>query len=144
MAYASLLSGITLANAGLGTVHGFASSIGAYFDIPHGLICARMMAPVNRLTINRLKKDASDNLALNKYARIGKLFSKDKNKKDVHYVEILLEVIQRWTEQFDLKRFGDYGMLENDIERIVCATGNKYNPAPLSKDELSEAIAMAM
>lgn len=144
MAYASLLSGITLANAGLGTVHGFASSIGGFFDIPHGLICARMMEPVNRLTINRLKKGSRDNLGLNKYARIGKLFSKDKNKKDEHYVEILMEVIQNWTEKFDLKRLGDYGMLENDFDRIVYATGNKYNPVPLSQDELSEALARAI
>jgi alcohol dehydrogenase class IV len=144
MAYASLLSGITLANAGLGTVHGFASSIGGFFEIPHGLVCARMMEPVNRLTISRLKRSSPDNPGLYKYARIGKLFSKDKTKKDEQYVEILLELIQSWTEKFNLKRLGDYGVLENDFERIVSATGNKYNPVPLSKDELSEALARAI
>lgn len=144
LSYASLLSGITLANAGLGTVHGFASSIGGFFDIPHGLVCARMMEPVNRLTISRLKKSSPDNLGLYKYARIGKLFSKDKNKKDEQYVEILLELIQSWTEKFNLKRLGDYGIKEEDFERIVSATGNKYNPVPLSKDELTEALSMAL
>jgi hypothetical protein len=59
-------------------------------------------------------------------------------------VEILLELIQSWTEKFNLKRLGDYGVLENDFERIVSATGNKYNPVPLSKDELSEALARAI
>jgi alcohol dehydrogenase class IV len=144
MAYASLLSGITLANAGLGTVHGFASSIGGFFEIPHGLVCARMMEPVNRLTISRLKRSSPDNPGLYKYARIGKLFSKDKTKKDEQYVEILLELIQSWTEKFNLKRLGDYGIQKKDFERIVLATGNKNNPIPLSKEELTEALSMAL
>ncbi len=39
-AYGSLVSGIALANAGLGAAHGFAAGIGGAYEIPHGLLCA--------------------------------------------------------------------------------------------------------
>jgi alcohol dehydrogenase class IV len=47
-AYGALISGIALANSGLGAAHGFASGLGGLYDIPHGLICAVFLRPVLR------------------------------------------------------------------------------------------------
>lgn len=144
MAYASMVSGITLANAGLGTVHGFASSIGGLFDIPHGLVCAKMMGPVNRLTVEKLRLKDSGSQGLYKYARIGKLFSKDKNKSDAMYVDLLLEQIEKWTEDFELRKISEFGIQETDFSRIVSKTDNKYNPIDLEKEELEESLRRAI
>ena len=43
MAWASLLGGLSLANAGLGAVHGFAAPIGGMFPAPHGAVCAAVL-----------------------------------------------------------------------------------------------------
>ena len=143
MAYASLVSGITLANAGLGTVHGFASSIGGFFDIPHGLVCARMMGPVNRLTVEKLRLKEPGSKGLYKYARIGKLLSKDKNSSDEVYIDLLLDIIDQWTEEFELRKLSEFGIKESDFSKISSATGNKYNPVGLDNDEMKEALKQA-
>jgi alcohol dehydrogenase class IV len=38
--YGSFISGVALANAGLGAAHGFAAAVGGAYDVPHGLACA--------------------------------------------------------------------------------------------------------
>ncbi len=64
MSFAALTSGICLANAGLGVVHGFASSIGGRYNIPHGVICGTLMAVTNDVTVRKLRKVSSDSPAL--------------------------------------------------------------------------------
>lgn len=70
MAYAAMLSGITLANAGLGLVHGFAASIGGMFNIPHGVICGTFLANITEANIVALRK-LNDQKTLKKYAQAG-------------------------------------------------------------------------
>ena len=55
MSFAALTSGICLANAGLGVVHGFASSVGGMYNIPHGLVCGTLMAVSNKINVRELE-----------------------------------------------------------------------------------------
>jgi alcohol dehydrogenase class IV len=56
-AYGALISGIALANSGLGAAHGFASGLGGLYDIPHGLICAVFLRPVLRTNAAVIAED---------------------------------------------------------------------------------------
>ena len=49
MAHAALLSGLALANSGLGLAHGVAAALGVHCRIPHGLACAVMLSTALRV-----------------------------------------------------------------------------------------------
>lgn len=51
MSHAALLSGLALANSGLGMAHGVAAALGVHARVPHGLACA-VMLPI-ALRVNR-------------------------------------------------------------------------------------------
>lgn len=52
MALGSLLSGMAFSNSGLGAVHGLAHPIGAKFGVPHGHVCAMLLAPAMRFNLH--------------------------------------------------------------------------------------------
>ncbi len=51
MSHAALLSGLALANSGLGLAHGIAPALGIHCRVPHGMACAVMLP--SALRINR-------------------------------------------------------------------------------------------
>ncbi len=56
MSHAALLSGIALANSGLGYAHGVAAALGVHAKVPHGLACAVMLP--SALQLNRAVANA--------------------------------------------------------------------------------------
>lgn len=144
MAYASLISGITLANAGLGTVHGFASALGGYCDIPHGVICSALMGPVNRITVRKLREEKKNRGALRKYAEAGRIFEEKQNQSDDFYIDALLAVIEEWASLMSIPKLSSFGLSDPDADMIIKQTENKNNPVALNNSELKEALSAAM
>lgn len=142
MAYAALASGLCLANAGLGVVHGFASSIGGLFDIPHGVICGTLLAASVRANVTRLEREGgAGEEALRKYARAGELLSGRAGGGTREGCARLLDVLEAWSEELGIPRLGEYGMKAADIDTVLEGTSLKENPAALGRDELAEILA---
>jgi alcohol dehydrogenase class IV len=136
MAYAALMSGITLANAGLGVVHGMASAIGGRYSIPHGVICGNLVGPATRATIRKLFAVDPKHPALEKYARAGYLLAGKHFNTIGNGCDLLLHTIDAWTRKLELPSLANFGLIEADIDALVAESSNKNNPAKLDKDEL--------
>jgi len=143
MAYASLLSGICLAQTGLGSVHGLASPLGAFFPIPHGVVCGTLAATATAINIEAMEAREPDNAALPKYAEIGRRFAMQKglNGKDAR--EFLVSTLRQWQEQLGLPRLSAYRIASADFPRIVAnsrGSSMKTNPVVLSDEEIARVL----
>jgi len=143
MAYASLLSGITLAQAGLGSVHGLASPLGAYFPVPHGVVCGTLVATATEMNLRALRARAPAHEALGKYARIGTLLAETPPRTAQEACDGLVATLYEWTARLKLPLLASYGVSTYDIERIVAgARGSSMqtNPVVLSDAEIGEIV----
>ena len=140
LSFAALTSGICLANAGLGAVHGFASSIGAMYNIPHGVVCGTLMAPANEINVRELRRSGSNLAALAKYATLGKIFNLDISKSDEYFADFFIDVLYRLTDDLKLPGLRKFGMKKSDVDKIAEMTENKNNPVKLSPENLKEIL----
>ncbi len=138
LALAAYYSGLTLANAGLGTVHGLAGPIGAYSEVPHGVACGLLVGPVFRRIADRLVDE--DGLeVLDRLAYAGAVLHRGADAvPERGDVDRLIDRFGEWADQ--LPRLSDYGMSETEIDTIVAASANKNSPVVLSESERRDAL----
>lgn len=139
LSYAALMSGIGLAQTGLGAVHGLAAPIGAFFDCPHGVVCGTLVAETTAININALQEREPLHPALDKYAAVGQLLAKE----DEHPLEALISILREWTAQLNIPLLSAYEIKATDLDRIVeNSRGNsmKTNPIFLSDSELKTIL----
>ncbi|MCS6787590.1 MAG: iron-containing alcohol dehydrogenase [Thiobacillaceae bacterium] len=143
MAYAALLSGITLAQVGLGSVHGLASPLGAFFPIPHGVVCGTLVAAATRVNVAALRERAPDAPALRKYATVGRLLC-GRDLDDAQAIAALQDTLEDWTRRLELPRLAAYGMEVSDIPRVVAnsrGSSMQTNPITLTDAEIAAVLS---
>lgn len=143
MAYASMLSGITLAQVGLGAVHGLASPLGAFFPIPHGVVCGTLVAEVTHVNIQTMREREPDNPALRRYVRLAEIICAQRFRDPQLAWHMLVERLMAWTEHMRLARLSEYEVSESDLDHIVAhsrGSSMKTNPIVLSDAELHRIL----
>lgn len=140
MSFAALTSGICLANAGLGSVHGFASSAGGLFNIPHGVLCGTLMGKANEINVRELRKKGENPAALKKYVSLGKLFIGEGTRSDDFYTDGFIEYLGNLTGMLNLPGLTRYGIGKDDLLKICKITDIKNNPVKLEMENLYEIL----
>lgn len=143
MAYAALVSGITLAQVGLGSVHGLAAPLGAFFPIPHGVVCGTLVAEATRVNIEVLRARAPEHPALEKYAQVGRLLARQGQLSQSAAQAALIDTLTAWTRTLQLPRLAHYGVTAADLPRIVAnsrGSSMKTNPVALDDAEIAAIL----
>ncbi len=142
MSLASLLSGLALANARLGAVHGIAGPFGGSFPgAPHGAVCARLLPAVMAVNVRALSERELEAARFDEVARLLTAEEGAAAADGVKWIEDLCA-------ELAVPPLGSYGFAESDFdalaEKAARASSMQGNPVELSGEELREIFERAM
>lgn len=141
MAVCSLVSGISLANAKLGAVHGLAGPLGGMIWAPHGSICAALLPAVCTVNMEALLGRDPENPAVERYAEVGELLT------GVKGADSAIEWISETVRMLGIGGLSSLGLTEDRIdeacEKGAVASSMKGNPIVLTSEELHRVIELA-
>ena len=144
MAMCALLGGMALANAKLGAVHGLAGVIGGTADVPHGMACAALLAPVIEANVRALRSAPPGSPALDRYAEAAQLLT----GKPGASVEDGLAWIGETLTLLGVPGLAAFGLGPEQADAIAAAalasSSMRGNPVPLSQDQLAAVFLEAL
>lgn len=138
MAHAALLSGMALANSGLGLAHGVAAALGVHARVPHGLACAVMLPVAMR---------ANRGVCQAEFARLAQVLCGRSFTDESRAADAAATAIEQLCARLNIPtRLADLGVRAEQINDLVRdSRGNSMsgNAREVSDEELT-AILTAM
>jgi alcohol dehydrogenase class IV len=147
MALCSLLGGMALANAKLGAVHGLTGVIGGTADVPHGMACAAVLAPVVEANVRALRSeppDRADHDPIDRYEEAARLLTGNPTAS----IEDGLAWIRETLTLLNVPGLAAFGLGPQDADGIAAqaltSSSMQGNPVPLSLDDLKAILLQAL
>lgn len=135
MAHAALLSGLALANSGLGMAHGVAAALGVHARVPHGLACAVMLPAALR---------ANREVCRAKLARLAPILTGRDWPSQVAAVDAVVASLSELAVRIGIpSRLSALGVRAEQLPAIVRSSrGNSMdgNPRDISDAELHDIL----
>ncbi len=147
MAWGALASGMALANAGLGAVHGIVAALGARHPVHHGTGCGILLAETTRANVAALRARDPGATALRRFAEIGRLLVADPALDPDEATKSLVAWLAGLTAELGLPRLRDVGVTETDIPTLVAesrGSSMRSNPVVLSDEEIGAILAACL
>ena len=143
MAYAAYLSGITLANAGLGVVHGAAGVLGGLSDIPHGTVCGTLLYESTRMIIKKLEGGGERaRYTRKKLARAGYALTGTEEAFDYQRgMDLLLQQLAQWQDLLEYGKLSSYGISRESLGEISRKVDSKQSPVSFDPSEIEQMLA---
>ncbi len=143
LAFASLCSGMALANAGLGAVHGLAAPLGGMFAAPHGAVCAVLLLPVLKANLEVAQAESKHADTVGRFSELAGLLTAGCGREP----QQVLDWVAGMKESLKVRGLGQLGV--NPLEfRLVAERANdassmKGNPVSLSVERLCAVLTAA-
>lgn len=135
MAHAAFLSGVALANSGLGMAHGVAAALGVHCRVPHGLACSVMLPLALRTNREAARRDLAE-LA-------GRALEQSFDD-DAEAVDTLINRIDEIIDNVGIpRRLSEIGVQPDQIPALVQSSrGNSMNgnPREIPETELTTIL----
>ncbi len=143
MCLASLFSGMALANAKLGAVHGIAGPLGGMIQGAHGAICAALLPDVMDTNIKALRKRAADSPMLERFNELARILTRNTKalaEDGISWVRNLCQALQ-------VESLAQLGLSKANFQAVVAksqkASSMQGNPIRLTEEELLQILQMA-
>ncbi len=144
MCAASLCSGLALANAKLGAVHGFAGPIGGMIDAPHGAICSSLLIPVWKANYAALSQRLPHSPQLLKMDTVARIITGNPEATG-NYASASFEKL---LADLPIKSLGKLGFgseqIETAVEKAANSSSMKGNSIVLTQHELKDILDAAI
>ena len=144
MAMCSLLGGIALANAKLGAVHGLAGVIGGTADVPHGMACAALLAPVIEANVRALRSGQPGGPALDRYTEAARLLT----GSPAASIDDGLTWIRETVSQLAVPGLAAFGIGPQHVDDVAAkaarSSSMQGNPVALTHSDLRAIVLQAL
>lgn len=141
LSVAALLSGMALANARLGAVHGLAAALGGRVGASHGQVCAAVLAATTAANVAALRRTAPDGPGLARYDDAAVALTGRPGARADDAVAWLRDLVTA----LRVPGLGALGLADADVPAVVAdalaASSTRGNPVALTSAELTDVVA---